>query len=121
MSVTPKNLQEIESMRKGGKILAQILHTISSELVPGMSTWDLNERAEQLAKEFNVIPGFKGYHGFPAMLCTAVNNEVVHTIPNKNPLEEGAVLSIDCGVILDDLNTDSAIAFIVGAKTTELK
>lgn len=117
MSVTPKTQQEIESMRKGGKILAEILHVLENDLEPGMSTLDLEHKAEELFKQYGVRPGFKGYHGYPAILCTSVNNEAVHTIPNDLPMEKGDILSIDCGVILDNLNTDSAVAVIVGGET----
>lgn len=117
MSLNPKNPAEIESMRKGGKILGLILHELENYLEPGMSTMDLEKKAEQLFKQYQVQPGFKAYHGYPNILCTSVNNEVVHTIPNHEPLEKGDILSIDCGVILDKLNTDSAVATIVGGET----
>lgn len=117
MSVDPKNPAEIQSMRRGGKILAAILSELEAMVAPGVSTWDLEKRAEQLFEEHGVQPGFKGYHGYPAILCTSVNNEVVHSIPNKQPMEKGDILSIDCGVILDGLNTDSAVAVVVGGET----
>ncbi len=117
MSLEPKNAAEIEAMRKGGKILGEIIQKLINFLEPGKSTWDLEKHAEMLFKEYNVLPGFKGYHGYPNILCTSVNNEVVHSIPNKKPLVKGDILSIDCGVILDDLNTDSAAAIIVGGET----
>ncbi len=109
-----KNASEIASMRKGGQILGKILKELGEYLKPGMSTWDLEKKAEQLFEFYNVRPGFKGYHGYPAILCTSTNDEAVHGIPNKKPLNAGDILSIDCGVILDELNTDSAIAVIVG-------
>jgi methionyl aminopeptidase len=117
MNIHIKNEAEIASMRRGGKILGEILHTITSELKPGMTTKDLDDHAAKLMEEYKVIPGFKGLYGFPAVVCTPVNNEVVHTIPNNVPLEKGDVLSIDCGVILDRLNTDSAIMLVVGGET----
>lgn len=117
MSIAPKKPVEIEAMRKGGKILGEIIQRLVDDLKPGQSTWDLEKHAEKLFEEYNVIPGFKGYHGFPNILCTSVNNEVVHTIPNKTPLEKGDILSIDCGVIYKGLNTDSAAAVVVGGET----
>lgn len=111
-----KNSEEIEAMRHGGKILASILKELENFLEPGRSTWDLEKKAEQLFEEHGVQAGFKGYHGYPAILCTSVNEQVVHAIPNKTPLKEGDVLSIDCGVIYKGLNTDSAIACVVGEK-----
>jgi methionyl aminopeptidase len=121
MSINPKNPAEIESMRKGGKILGEILEKLEAAVEPGVSTLDLERMAEQLFKEYGVKPGFKGYHGYPAILCTSVNNAVVHSIPNDTPMKEGDILSIDCGVILDDLNTDSAVAVIVGKGQPEVE
>lgn len=117
MSLKPKNQAQIQAMREGGRILGEILSTLASELKPGMSTMDLEQRAEALFKEYNVAPGFKGYNGYPCILCTSVNNEVVHGIPNEIPLNEGDILSIDCGVLYKGLNTDSAIAVVVGGTT----
>jgi methionyl aminopeptidase len=118
MSIIPKNSAEIDSMRRGGKILGIILKDLADYLQPGMSTHDLEMKAEELFKKHDVLPGFKGYHGYSAILCTSVNDEAVHSIPNKTPLEKGDILSIDCGVLLDRLNTDSAIAVIVGGSST---
>ena len=117
MSVQAKTAAQIESMRKGGKILGEILHKVASMVEPGVSTWDLEQEAERLFKQYGVKPGFKGYHGYPAILCTSVNDEVVHTIPNKRPMQKGDIIAIDCGVVLDGLNTDSAIALVVGGET----
>lgn len=112
-----KTAKEIDSMRRGGKILGEILSALAAHLKPGMSTWDLEKKAEELFRQFGVDPGFKGYHGYPAILCTSTNDEVVHGIPNKKPLNKGDILSIDCGVLLDGLNTDSAVAMVVGGET----
>lgn len=120
MALVAKTANEINAMREGGKILGQILKELGEILKPGMSTWDLEKHAEKLFKHYGVKPGFKGYNGYPAILCTSVNNEVVHGIPNKIPLEKGDILSIDCGVIHKDLNTDSAIAVIVGGETAPI-
>ncbi len=117
MPVSIKTAREIAAMRKGGKILGEILAALAAVLEPGMSTLDLERKAEALFKKYAVEPGFKGYHGYPAILCTSVNDEVVHAIPNKIPLQKGDILSIDCGVIVDRLNTDSAIAVVVGGQT----
>ena len=117
MGIHIKNKAEIATMRRGGKILGKILKELSEYLEPGMCTLDLEKKAEELFENHGVIPGFKGYHGYPNILCTSVNNEVVHAIPNKIPMEKGDILSIDCGVLLDGLNTDSAIALIVGGQS----
>ena len=116
-----KTAKEIESMRRGGKILGEILHALEKFVRPGITTQDLENESLRLFKEYGVKPGFLGYHGFPATLCVAVNEEVVHTIPSDRVLNEGDILSIDCGVLLNGLNTDSAVAIIVGKTKPEIK
>lgn len=121
MAISTKSQKEIDSMRRGGKILGLILAELEKLVKPGITTLDLERAAEKLFEQYKVKPGFKGYHGYPSILCTSVNEEVVHTIPNKRVLNEGDILSIDCGVILDNLNTDSAVAVIVGNGSPEIK
>jgi len=119
MGMTPvKNPDEIHSMRESGRLLGLILHELELYCEPGMSTLDLEHKAEELFSRYHALPGFRGYQGYPAILCTSVNEEVVHAIPNKHPLKKGDILSIDCGVIVKGLNTDSAIAMVVGGETT---
>lgn len=115
--VSIKNEREIQAMRQSGKILGLILDELGKFLEPGMSTLDLEHKAEELLRKYQVAPAFKGYHGYPAILCTSVNDEVVHSIPNKVPLQKGDILSIDCGVVFDSMNSDSAIAVVVGNET----
>ena len=115
--VTPKTGKEIESMRVSGKFLGLILAALEKYLEPGMSTMDLEIKAEELFKQYQVEPGFKGFKGYPNILCTAVNDEVVHSIPNKISMQKGDILSIDCGVMVDGMNTDSAVAAVVGRET----
>lgn len=116
-----KTAKEIKSMRRGGKILGEILRKLELFVRPGITTQDLENESIRLFKEYGVKPGFLGYHGFPATLCVAVNEEVVHTIPSDRVLNEGDILSIDCGVLLDGLNTDSAVAVVVGKTKPETK
>lgn len=116
-SVSIKTDREIKAMRESGKVLGLILAELEKVLEPGMSTLDLEHKAEELFKRYQVQPGFKGYHGYPSILCTSVNDEVVHAIPNKIPMQKGDILSIDCGVIVDGMNTDSAVAAVVGHET----
>lgn len=113
-----KNAQELKDMRESCRLLALILHELELYLEPGMSTLDLEHKAEELFAKYHAQPGFKGYHGFPNILCTSVNDEVVHAIPNKHPMKKGDILSIDCGVIVGGMNSDSAIAMVVGGETT---
>jgi methionyl aminopeptidase len=113
-----KTPEEIQSMQKCGRILGEILEQLASLAVPGATTLDLERAAERLFEQYNVIPAFKGYHGYPAILCTSVNNEVVHTIPSANKvLREGDILSMDAGAVLNGMITDSAIAIVIGGKT----
>lgn len=116
--VSIKTPNQIRAMRESCRFLALILAELEAYLEPGMSTMDLERKAEELFKKYGVQPGFKGYNGYPHILCTSVNDEVVHAIPNKIPMQKGDILSIDCGVILDGMNSDSAIAAVVGGETT---
>lgn len=121
MQTSIKTEKEIASMRRGGKILGQILSELEKFVRPGITTLDLEKEAEKLFAQHKVQPGFRGYRGYPSILCTSVNEEVVHSIPGKRVLNEGDILSIDCGVLLDGLNTDSAVALIVGEGSLESK
>ncbi len=118
MGIHIKNADEIQAMREGGKILAAILKDLELYVQPGITTLDIEKKAEQLFKGYMVKPGFKGFHGYPAILCISVNDEIVHGIPNDRVLENGDILSIDCGVKYKNLNTDSAVAIIVGEDTS---
>ncbi|MBB5328263.1 type I methionyl aminopeptidase [Tunturiibacter gelidoferens] len=124
MAIMIKTAQEIEKMRISGKALRQVHNAIAPHVVPGASTMDLEEIAVKKIAELGAIAAFKGYHGFPAALCTSVNNEVVHGMPNaKRILAEGDILSIDCGVIIDGYYSDAAVTYPIGrvsAETTKL-
>ncbi len=117
-----KTDKEIETMRKGGKILAQILGDIALRVEPGVSTDFLNTYTNSLCEKHKVVPVFLNYtpHGaprpYPASICISVNDEVVHGIPNENPktLEEGDVVVLDMGITCDGLIVDSAITIGVG-------
>lgn len=116
-----KTAKEIEIMRLGGKILANCLKETAILAVPGASTFDLDFFAEKYIKDHGGIPSFKGYHGFPATLCTNLNNVVVHGIPRKDEiLKEGDIISIDCGVIYKGLHTDATVLVGVG-KISDIK
>jgi len=110
-----KNPEQIAGMRKAGALLYEVLQTIKEEVRPGMSTQDLNLRADELIRKGNAIPSFLNYEGFPASLCTSVNEVVVHGIPSeKDILHEGDIVSLDCGLILDGWQADSALTVPVG-------
>jgi methionyl aminopeptidase len=120
MAIMIKTPQEIEKMRISGKALRQVHDAIAPHVVPGASTMDLEEIAVKKIAELGAIAAFKGYHGFPAALCTSVNNEVVHGMPNaKRILAEGDILSIDCGVIIDGYYSDAAVTYPIGKVSPE--
>jgi len=120
MAIIIKTPEEIELMRKSGKILAEVLEKLCSLAKPGMSTFELDEFAEKFIREHDAIPSFKGYHGFPATLCTSINEEIVHGIPNKKRiLQEGDLLTIDCGVTYKGMVTDAARSIGIGEISKE--
>ncbi len=114
-----KNAAQIEKMRAAGALLARIRDQIKEAVKPGMTTLQLDDMAETLIREAGAKPSFKGYHGFPNTLCTSVDEMVVHGFPDKKPLEEGQLLSIDTGLILDGWQADSAVSVLVGGTGTD--
>lgn len=107
--------EQIASLRKGGKILHDCLRHTAAFVTPGITTGELDTIAEEFIRDRNALPAFKGYRNFPATLCTSVNDVCVHGMPGKEELSEGDIISIDCGVLLDDLYTDSCITVPVGS------
>jgi methionyl aminopeptidase len=117
VAVVLKSSTEIEKMRRAGKVVREVLEHVRSLVKPGATTLELDKAAEKRMTELGAKPAFKGYHGFPAVLCTSINSEVVHGIPsNKRVLKEGDIVSIDCGAIIDGYYGDSAITVPVGEK-----
>lgn len=112
--ISIKTPEEIAAMREGGKILAEILRELALATRIGMTTAELNLKAETLMAKYDVAPSFKGYRGFPAVICTSVNEEVVHAIPGKRALADGDIISIDGGVIHKGLHTDAAVTVMIG-------
>ena len=110
-----KTRGQLEAMRASGLVVARALRNVVDAVKPGVSTWELDEIAEQTIRDAGAIPSFKGYHGFPASICASVNEQIVHGIPSrKQVLAEGDLFSIVCGAILDDWHGDSAVTFGVG-------
>ncbi len=110
-----KSSREIEIMRQSSKIVGTVLKEISEMVAPGMTTMDLDDYAERRIREMGATPSFKGYHGFPCSLCTSINNEVVHGIPNsKKIIREGDVLKVDTGAFFQGFHGDSCITIGVG-------
>ena len=117
MAVILKSAREVEHMRRAGKVVRQVLDTVRDAVKPGATTLDLENAAEAKMNELGAKAAFKGYHGFPCVLCTSVNQEVVHGIPSKSRvLKEGDIVSIDCGAIVDGFYGDAAITVPVGKK-----
>jgi methionyl aminopeptidase len=117
VAVILKSAREVEHMRRAGKVVRQVLNHVRDLVKPGATTLDLENAAEALLKELGAKAAFKGYHGYPAVLCTSVNHEVVHGIPSKaRVLKEGDIVSIDCGAIVDGFYGDAAITVPVGEK-----
>ena len=112
--VVLKSPQEIEKIWKSNKIVSEILQTLELEIQPTINTLYLNDLAEKLAHERNAIPAFKGYRGFPYSLCASVNNVVVHGFPNKVPLKEGDIVSLDFGILFNGYYGDAAKTVAVG-------
>ncbi len=109
-----KSKQEIELIREGGKILAEIMEEVKQKAVPGVTTQSLNVFAEQLIEKAKGKASFKGYKGFPAALCTSVNEVIVHGVPSEYILKEGDILSLDLGFHYKGFHTDMAITFPIG-------
>jgi methionyl aminopeptidase len=115
MAILIKSDAEIEKMRISGISLHKVHEAVKGAVRVGATTMDLERAAVAKVEELGVKAAFLGYHGYPAVLCTSVNNEVIHGIPNdKHVLHEGDVVSVDCGVIVDGYYSDSAITHPVG-------
>jgi methionyl aminopeptidase len=110
MAIVCKSAAEIERMRQSGRIVRQVLDHVRSMVAPGVTTMDLERAAEKKIAELGAKPAFKGYYDYPCVLCTSVNEEIVHGIPSeKRALKDGDIVSIDCGVVLDGYYGDAAI------------
>jgi methionyl aminopeptidase len=117
MAIMIKTPQEIEKMRRSGQVVREVLEYVRGFVKPGASTLDLENAAAEKMQQLGAKPAFKGYRGFPCVLCTSVNSEVVHGIPSKQRvLHDGDIVSIDTGAVLDGFYGDSAITVAVGDK-----
>ncbi|MEY2412927.1 MAG: methionyl aminopeptidase [Acidobacteriaceae bacterium] len=122
MAIVCKSAAEIEKMRRSGHVVREVLDYLRDLVAPGMTTMDLEQAAEQKMKDLGAKPAFKGYYDYPCVLCTSINEEIVHGIPStKRLLKAGDIVSIDCGVVLDGYYGDAAITVPVnGAITPEV-
>ena len=121
MSIIIKSRQEIETMRKAGRIVAIVLEVLKSRVRPGMKTEELDAIAAEEVERLGAKPSFNGYRGFPANLCVSVNDEIVHGIPGKRVLQEGDIVSLDFGAIYMGFQGDAAITVGVGKVSPEAK
>ncbi len=109
-----KNEPELDLMRRNGEILRECFRRIEEEIRPGVTTGELDRIAEEFIRANDAAPAFKGYHGYPAAICTSVNEEVVHGIPGSRVLEEGDIVGVDMGVLRDGFYADASRTFAVG-------
>jgi methionyl aminopeptidase len=117
MPIVIKSPQEIEKMRRAGAAVRAVHDAIRPLVRPGSTTLDLEKAAEAKLKELGAAPAFKGYHGYPCVLCTSVNHEVVHGIPSgERVLAEGDIVSVDCGAVIDGFYGDAAVTIAVGER-----
>jgi len=116
-----KSKREIELMRKAGRVVAKVLEEIEKTIKPGIATIELDSVAEEIIKKYNAIPAFKGYRGYPATICSSINEEVVHGIPGLRFLKDGDIISIDVGAIVDGYCADAARTFPVGEISEDAK
>jgi methionyl aminopeptidase len=124
MSISIKTKEELETMRRAGKLLAEVMVELGKIVRPGINTWQVDQLAEKLILARGAEPAFKGYgdkkNPFPATICASVNNEIVHGIPNENKiLNEGDIFKIDIGLKIDGYFSDMARTFAVGKISAE--
>lgn len=116
-----KTEEEIELIRKSSLLVAKAHAEVAKLIEPGVTSLQLDKRAEEFIRDNGGYPAFKGYSGFPNSLCISPNDQVVHGIPNDEPLKEGTILSVDCGVLMDGYYGDSAYTYTIGEVSAEIQ
>jgi methionyl aminopeptidase len=120
MAIVCKSTVEIEKMRRSGRIVRQVLEYVGALVAPGITTMGLERAAERKIRDLGATPAFKGYYDYPCVLCTSVNEEIVHGIPSeKRVLKAGDIVSVDCGVVLEGYYGDAAVTLPVGDSVTD--
>lgn len=119
--VTLKSSREVKLMREAGRIVAAVLADMEQAAAPGVTTAELDERAERLIRKMGAVPSFKGYRGYPASICASINEQVVHGIPDGRTLKEGDIISVDVGAIYKGYHGDAAITIPVGKVGPEVE
>jgi methionyl aminopeptidase len=109
-----KTAEELERMRRAGRLAAEALREVAAAVRPGVAGSELDRIAEVFIRDHGGVPSFKGYRGFPASVCVSVNDEVVHGIPSRRRLADGAIVSIDLGAVVDGFHGDTAVTLPVG-------
>jgi len=113
--IVARTATELQRLRRSGLVVHQVLQEVAQAVRPGLSTWDLEEVADRAIRSQGATSAFRGYRGFPCVLCASVNDEVVHGIPaRKRILKDGDIVSLDCGVVLDGYYGDAATTVVVG-------
>ncbi|MGI8984445.1 MAG: type I methionyl aminopeptidase [Acidimicrobiales bacterium] len=121
MGVTIKSPEQIATMRRAGRVVAEMLQACADAARPGITTDDLDKVARQVLAKRKAKSNFLGYHGYPAVICTSPNDVIVHGIPGPYRLEEGDIISIDCGAIIDGWHGDAARTIPVGEISEEVR
>ena len=122
MAVSIKSQKEIELMREAGRLLAITHDELEKFIVPGMSTYEIDKKGEEIIRSFGCIPSFLNYNGFPASICVSINDEVVHGIPRKDVfVQEGDIVSLDAGLIYKGYHSDAARTVAVGEISPEAR
>jgi methionyl aminopeptidase len=119
--IIPKTREEIELMRQSALIVSKTLGMIATEIKPGVTTLHLDKLAEEFIRDNGAVPGFLGLYGCPSTLLTSVNEQVVHGLPTNRPIEEGDIVSVDCGAIMNEYYGDHAYTFEIGEVAEETK
>src|SRR5215471_2894496 len=122
MAIQLRSAAELEKMYRAGQVVHEVLNALRAEVKPGLTTMDLEHFAEKIIAKYPGKPAFKGYRGYPCVLCTSVNSEIVHGIPSpKRKLRDGDIVSIDFGMEVDGYYGDSAVTVPVGQITPQMQ
>ena len=116
-----KTEQELKFIREAGRMLREVKNIIKQNIVEGITTKELDSIAENAINKLGGKPGFKGLYGFPGTICSSFNEEIVHGIPNSRKVKDGDILSVDCGVIYEEFNSDSAFTVSIGNIPSNIK
>ncbi|MEP7045263.1 MAG: type I methionyl aminopeptidase [Ilumatobacteraceae bacterium] len=119
--LTRRSVDELEQMRAAGRVVAEMHSAIRTAACPGVTTLELDRVARDVLKAHGAKSNFLGYHGFPAVICASVNDEIVHGIPNERALRDGDIVSIDCGAIINGWHGDAAFTMGIGAIDAEAR